>query len=178
METIIGWIIALFGGAAAAKATGGGAVAGATMGGIPLELLTMLASGVFSAVMSLWSQSIKAKAAAHEQMIDGLKVRASITDTAREFGRKNPKFEFTRRCIALMATFSIIVLPKIAAVLFPHVPITVGYTEFHPGFLFLTEGHDTITWRTVTGFALTPLDTHVMAAIIGLYFGASTVRNA
>ena len=150
---------------------------GATAG-IPLELVTMLASGVFSGVMALWSQSIKAKNASHDRMVEGLTVRADITNTAREFGTKNPKFEFTRRCIALMATFSIIVLPKIAALMFPHVPITVGYTEFNPGFLFLTEGHDVITWQKVTGFALTPLDTHTMAAIIGLYFGASTVKNA
>jgi hypothetical protein len=32
------------------------------MGGLPLELITMLGSGLLSGVMTMWSQSQKAKA--------------------------------------------------------------------------------------------------------------------
>jgi hypothetical protein len=145
---------------------------------IPLELVTMGASAIFGGVMTIWSQSLKAKQAAHERMIQGLTLRANITDTAREFGRKNPKFEFTRRCLALMSVFSVIVLPKLAVFIWPEVPVMVGYTEFHPGFWFFTEGHEVVKWQTARGFALTPLDTHFCLSVAGLYFGASVCRNS
>ena len=42
------------------------------MGGLPLELITMLGSGLMGGVMSMWSQSMKAKQDAFQRAIDGL----------------------------------------------------------------------------------------------------------
>jgi hypothetical protein len=74
--------------------------------------------------------------------------------------------------------FAVIIWPKIVPVLFPDVPVVVGYTEWNPGFLFFTEGSESVTWRHMKGLVLTPLDTHLLSAIVGLYFGASMVKNA
>lgn len=145
------------------------------MGGLPLELITMLGSGLLSGVMTLWGQSQKAKQDAFQRAIDGLAAQSEATDLARRY--ENKGFQVTRRIIALSAVFAVIVWPKVVAVFWPEVPVVVGYTEWNPGFLFF-EGSEETTWQAVKGLVLTPLDTHLLSAIVGLYFGASMVKNA
>jgi hypothetical protein len=145
------------------------------MMGIPLELVTMLGSTILGGLMSIWSQSIKAKQAEHSMALEMLKAKQKGVEAARKNDSK--EFQFTRRFIAIAAVLAIIVWPKIAVVMFPEMGVTVGWTEWRPGFLFL-EGKEAVVWKQLPGMVLTPLDTHVMSAIIGLYFGASVVRNA
>jgi len=146
------------------------------MGGLPLELITMLGSGLLSGVMTIWSQNQKAKQAAFDRAIEGLAAQSKATDEARRY--ENKGFQITRRIIALSAVAAIIVWPKVVAVFWPDVAVTVGYTQWNPGFLFITEGTETVTWQSLKGLVLTPLDTHLLSAIIGMYFGASMVKNA
>jgi len=60
----------------------------------------------------------------------------------------------------------------------PEVQIIVGYLEFKPGFLFL-EGKEVMKWvpMATRGIVITPLDTNLVAAITGLYFGGSLVKK-
>jgi hypothetical protein len=145
--------------------------------GMPFEIITMLGSGILSGVLALWSQNLKAKAQSHQFMVERLSAERAATQDAREYGHKNQGFSFTRRTIAILAVFAVIVLPKLAA-LFGDVGVTVGYTEFNPGFWFFTEGQEVIKWRVASGFVITPLDTHFLSAVAGLYFGSSVVKNA
>tara|TARA_S200002703_G_scaffold22131_1_gene18821 strand:+ start:16471 stop:16911 length:441 start_codon:yes stop_codon:yes gene_type:complete len=145
------------------------------MGGLPLELITMLGSGLMGGVMSMWSQSMKAKQDAFQRAIDGLSAQSEATDLARRY--ENKGFQMTRRLIALAAVGSIIVWPKVVTVFWPEIQVTVGYTSWNPGFLFF-EGSEEVKWQVVKGLVLTPLDTHLLSAITGLYFGASIVKNA
>ena len=62
-------------------------------------------------------------------------------------------------------------------VFWPDLDVYVGYTQFNPGFLFL-EGKEVVEWKQLKGLVITPLDTHLLSAIVGLYFGASIVKNA
>ena len=146
------------------------------MGGLPLELITMLGSGLLSGVMTLWGQAAKSKQEAFNRAIEGLSAQSKATDLARRY--ENKGFQVTRRIIALSAVGAIIVWPKAVAVFWPEIPVTVGYTEWNPGFLFLTEGTEETTWQALSGLVITPLDTHLLGAIIGMYFGASMVKNA
>ena len=146
------------------------------MGGLPLELIIMLGSSLMSGVMTLWGQSAKAKQEAFQRSIDGLAAQTKATDVARRY--ENKGFQVTRRIIALSAVGAVIVWPKIVPVFWPEILVTVGYTEWHPGFLFFTEGNEETLWRSMSGLILTPLDTHLLSAIIGMYFGASMVKNA
>ena len=146
------------------------------MGGLPLELITMLGSGLLSGVMTLWGQAAKSKQDAFNRAIEGLSAQSEATDLARRY--ENKGFQVTRRIIALSAVGAIIVWPKVVAVFWPEIPVTVGYTEWNPGFLFLTEGTEETTWQALSGLVITPLDTHLLGAIIGMYFGASMVKNA
>ena len=146
------------------------------MGGLPLELITMLGSGLLSGVMTLWGQAAKSKQDAFNRAIEGLSAQSEATDLARRY--ENKGFQVTRRIIALSAVGAIIVWPKVVAVFWPEIPVTVGYTEWNPGFLFFTEGTEETTWQALSGLVITPLDTHLLGAIIGMYFGASMVKNA
>ena len=89
------------------------------MFGLPLELITMLFSTVLGGVMSMWGQSNKNKAE-HQKALVG-----AVSD-AREHGKTDKHFAWTRRIIALSAVGSIIVLPKLVAVWYPDVSVIVG----------------------------------------------------
>ena len=128
--------------------------------GIPFELITMLGSGLLSGVMTLWSQNQKSKQEAFQRAIDGLAAQSQATDLARRY--ENKGFQVTRRIIALMAVFAVIVWPKAVAVFWPEIPVNVGYTEFNPGALFgIFEGSEQIKWQALKGLVITPLDTQL-----------------
>lgn len=145
---------------------------------IPTELITMLAGGVFSAVTALWSQSQKQRIERDQLLMQRDAALIESVRVAREYGAVNKKFEWTRRTIAIAAVFAVIILPKLAAIFCPDLPIFVGYTQLTGGFLFFTDPHDTTKWKALSGLVVTPLDTHLVAAIIGMYFGGSVVKNA
>ena len=146
------------------------------LGGIPLELVTMLGSSLLGGVMTVWSQNMKSKQEAFQRAIDGLAAQSKATDEARRY--ENKGFQITRRIIALSAIGAVIVWPKVVPVFWPELPVVVGWTEWNPGFLFITEGEEQTVWQSLKGLVITPLDTHLVSAIIGLYFGASMVKNA
>ena len=140
------------------------------MFGLPLELITMLFSTILGAVMSIWGQNTKNKAKQQEMMISGMQ-------QAREHGKTDVHFAWTRRIIALSAVGSIIVLPKLLAVWYPDVSVIVGYTEVQGGFInWILGAPDAVHWKSARGFVITPLDTHIVSAIVGLYFGAGFTK--
>lgn len=148
------------------------------MGGLPLELITMLGSTVLGGVMTIWGQSIKAKEAQQKMLMERANFNAQQVNTAREAGKTDSHFAWTRRLIALSSVFAIIVLPKLVAVWYPEVSVIVGYSEIQKGFLGGIFGGETdvIKWKYANGFVITPLDTHIVSAIVGLYFGAGFTK--
>ena len=142
--------------------------------GIPFEIITMLGSTLLGGIMSLWSQAIKAKQAQQKMLMERAKFQAETVKEAREY--ENTGFQWTRRIIALTAIFAIVVFPKVVAVFFPDISVTVGYTEFRPGFLFFSE-KEVLKWRALEGLVITPLDTNLVGAIVGMYFGGSLVKR-
>ena len=89
---------------------------------------------------------------------------------------ENKGFQFTRRIIALTSVFFIIAWPKIVPVFFD-TSVWLTWTEFTRGFLFLIEKKEIVMDKEFFGVVITPLDTHLMSAIIGLYFGGSLVKK-
>jgi hypothetical protein len=94
--------------------------------GLPLELITMLFSTILGGVMSIWGQSMKNRQEQNKMMLQTAQFRAEQVNTAREAGKNDSHFAWTRRLIALSAVFSIIVLPKLVAVWYPDVSVYVG----------------------------------------------------
>ena len=147
------------------------------MFGLPLELITMLFSTILGGVMSIWGQSNKTKAEQNKMLLARANFKAEQVNAARNAGKNDSHFAWTRRLIALSAVGSIIVLPKVVAVWYPEVSVIVGYTEVQGGFANWLFGPDeAIQWKSANGFVITPLDTHIVSAIIGLYFGAGFTK--
>ena len=147
------------------------------MMGLPLELITMLFSTILGGVMSIWGQSIKAREANNKMLLERANFNKEAVAEARNAGKDDKHFAWTRRLIALSAVFSIIVLPKLVAVWYPDVSVYVGYTEMQGGFFnWLFGPAEAIQWKMAKGFVITPLDTHIVSAIVGLYFGAGFTK--
>ena len=144
------------------------------MGGLPVEMITMLASSMLGGFMSLWAQSIKAKQAEQKMLLARGKFQMAEIDKARKY--ENTGFQWTRRIIALSAVFAIIIWPKMVPVFFD-TSVWLTWTEFSRGFLFLIEKKEIVMDKEFFGVVITPLDTHLMSAIIGLYFGGSLVKK-
>ena len=147
------------------------------MVGFPFEIITMLGSTLLSSLLSIWSQSRKAKEEQQKLLITRGEFEMKAKQQSLEHGLKDKGFAWTRRIIALVSVFAIVVLPKMVAVFYPDVDVTVGYTNWNPGFWFFREGRDVFEWITFQGLVITQLDTNLVSAIIGMYFGGSLVKK-
>ena len=143
---------------------------------IPMELVSMGASTLIGGVLGIYAQKAKDKAEEQKNLMARAGFYAKQADKARDVTDSFTKS--TRRYIALMAVFSILVLPKFVFLIAPETPIYVGYTEaVMEGFWIFSYSTDVTQWKPLTGLVITPLDTHVVSSIVGLYFGAATVRR-
>ena len=145
--------------------------------GFPFEIITMLGSTLLSSLLSIWSQSRKAKAEEQKLLITRGEFEIKARQQSLSHGLKDKGFAWTRRIIALPAIFAIVLLPKLVAVFYPDVDVTVGYTNWRPGFMFFREGREVFEWITFQGLVITQLDTNLVSAIIGMYFGGSLVKR-
>ena len=138
----------------------------------------MLGSTVLGGVMSIWGQSMKMKQEQNKMLMERASFNAKQVAMARDAGKNDKHFAWTRRLIALSSVFAIIVLPKLVAVFYPEVSVIVGYTEIQAGFLdfIFGPGEEMVKWKYAQGFVITPLDTHIVSAIVGLYFGAGFTK--
>jgi len=141
----------------------------------PVELITLLGSSVIGGLMKLWARAQDARRQEHLIALDAMNAKADIIDRARRY--ENNGFQWTRRIIALTATFFIIALPKLIPLFWPDVAVHVAYPQIDEGFWFFTSAIEEIRWVEMKGIVLTPLDTHLLSAIIGLYFGGSLVGH-
>ena len=141
---------------------------------IPLELITMGASAMMTGVMTIWAMKLKAQRQQQQALIERATLQDEIFSRAREF-KGSKEFHFTRRLIAISCVAAIIILPKILPLF--GIDVTIGWTQIESGFWFWSDDETVVKWKTMSGLVLTPLDTHVVSSIIGMYFGNSMVRN-
>ena len=144
--------------------------------GFPFEIITMLASTVLGGLMSIWAESRKAKAEAQKLLIARGEFEMKAKKQSIDAGLADKGFAWTRRIIALTSIFAIVVFPKLVAVYYPEVAVTVGYTQWNPGGLF-RSGREVFDWITFQGLVITQLDTNLVSAIIGMYFGGSLAKG-
>lgn len=143
---------------------------------IPIELISMLVSTVLGGVLSIMAQKGKDKADEQKMLMQRAGFASKQADKARAVD--DPFTKNTRRWIALICVVAILVLPKLAPFIDPSMPIYVGYTEaVMQGWWIFASSTDITQWKPMTGLVITPLDTHVVSSIVGLYFGGSLVRR-
>lgn len=142
------------------------------MNTLPTELVSLLGSSMFGSIIRLIGFSVTSR---HRERLIKLYTSQKMSQSI-DRARKHPSvgLQLTRRAIALIAVFAIILLPKLASLLCPDIPIFIGYNQSTDGFLFFS-GHNKLTWTQMHGLIITPLDTHLLSAIIGLYFGSALV---
>lgn len=147
-------------------------------GGIPFEIVTMLGSTLLGGMLKIWGMKQEHEKLRTQALIQLRQTEQEMLVSARTY--ENKGFQFTRRTLAIMAFLSIIVLPKLVPILGASAgwtDVVYGWTEWHPGFLWM-DGQNVTEWKQISGgIVITPLDTHVISAIIGLYFGSSTVGH-
>ena len=143
---------------------------------MPIELISMLVSTVLGGVLSIMAQKGKDKADEQKMLMQRAGFASKQADKARAVD--DPFTKNTRRWIALICVVAILVLPKLAPFIDPSMPIYVGYTEaVMQGWWIFASSTDITQWKPMTGLVITPLDTHVVSSIVGLYFGGSLVRR-
>ncbi|MGF1451405.1 MAG: hypothetical protein ACFB21_04955 [Opitutales bacterium] len=142
---------------------------------LPTELVTLFGSSLLGGVMKLVALRGEAKRQERMLTLQALNARFAHVEKARAFRDKG--FTWTRRVIALTATFFIIALPKLIPLWHPELAVHIGYPELDEGFLFFSGDSERISWVRLEGLAITPLDTHLLSAIIGLYFGGSLAAH-
>ena len=142
---------------------------------IPMELLSMLASTVLGGVMSIMAQKAQAEAEREKMLMNRAKFAAVQTDKARAVS--DPHTKHTRRWIALMCVFSIIVVPIITPIFTDVKVIYQVTTEMSSGWWIFGTSFETTVWREGSGIFITSLQSHTIFSIIGLYFGGSLTRK-
>lgn len=132
--------------------------------------MTLLASTVVGSILKLWGAKTDNQKMLNQHMLSVMEKQQKGRKEAREY--ENKHYQWTRRTIAISVTLAVIVLPKVAVILKPDLPVVFGWTALNPGFLFFPDEQIT-TWESMKGLVITPLDTHIVSAITGLYFGGS-----
>ena len=126
-----------------------------------------------SSVLRIWNAHVLYKQQQQLLNIQLLKLKTKAFQNARN--NTNPNLQWTRRIIALTATFSIVLLPKLLPFISPETPLAYLYPEVTKKW-FLFSSPETLKAISFPGLVITPLDTHILAAIIGLYFGGALIK--
>ncbi len=141
---------------------------------IPVEIITTLGGVLVGGLLKIWGMKQQGQIEQNRFLLAMSSLKGKAQESARSV--TNIHIQWTRRIIALTVVFSVILLPKLAA-LFTDITISVGWTEWESGFLFFTDGKEVLRWRELSGLVITPLDTHFLGLIAGMYFGGSLVGH-
>jgi len=142
---------------------------------IPMELISMLGSTVLGGVMSIMAQKGQAEQEKQKMLMQRAGFAAKQTDKARNV--KDAHTKHTRRWIALMCVFSIIVVPIIAPIFTDVNVIYQIVTEADSGWWIFGSSYETSVWKEGNSIFITNLQSHTIFSIIGLYFGGSLTRK-
>jgi hypothetical protein len=142
---------------------------------IPMELISMLGSTVLGGVMSIMAQKGQAEQEKQKMLMQRAGFAAKQTDKARNV--KDAHTKHTRRWIALMCVFSIIVVPIVAPIFTDVNVIYQIITEQDSGWWIFGSTYETSIWKEGNSIFITNLQSHTIFSIIGLYFGGSLTRK-
>jgi hypothetical protein len=140
-----------------------------------MEMISLVGGGIFGAFLKLWSQASQDRQERFLASMQINKMNLEAIKNAREY--QDSGFSWTRRIIAVSCIFTIVILPKILVAFFPDIGIWVSSEILEDGFLFFSEDKTITQWNHLRGFVITPVDTMIVSAVIGVYFGASVVKR-
>ena len=135
----------------------------------------MLASTVLGGIMSIMAQKGQAEQEIQKMLMQRANFAAKQTDKARNVTDNHTKH--TRRAIAIMCVFSIIVVPIVAPIF---TDVNVAYqivTEADSGWWIFGSTYETSYFEQGNTIFITNLQSHTIFSIIGLYFGGALTRK-
>jgi hypothetical protein len=138
-----------------------------------MEIITFLGSYLLKSFQNHIASKTELRKLELEMMI----TQRDGQNKAREAVRANPILAITASVLAIMGFFAIILLPKLVCIFMPDVAVTYAYLDTSKGFLFFTSDTTKMFFKSLSGLLITPIDTHLIAAISGLYFGSVTGRR-
>ena len=142
----------------------------------PLELVTMGVGTLIGGFLKLSANAQAERQQYQDFMMESSREQANVYREAREF-RGDWGFSWTRRTIAILGVVSVIVLPKLIAVLYPEIGVAYA-TSIQQRFLLFGETYPAVSWDHARRMILiTPVDTHLISAIIGLFFGSEITKR-
>jgi hypothetical protein len=141
---------------------------------LPAELVTLLGSSMLASASKMVGLHLKARR--QERLRTLQLIRPDVPPRVLEKPLKSERssLQWTRRIIALTAVFSSVVLPKLIGLWRPDILIHIAY--FQPKSGWFCGDLSQVAWVHLQGVVITPLDTHLLCAVIGLYFGGSFVN--
>jgi len=143
------------------------------MFGLPMEIITMLASTIGGAVMRMWGQTSADKADQWKMVLEAGRENELARQSAREF--KNPNANWIRRflVISFMAMAGYILLaPLLGMPTVVPVEVTSGWQ-----FAFIDFKTTVTEYITLEGTVVPEWLGHAILAVVGMYFGSSIVKN-
>lgn len=128
------------------------------------ELISMLGGGASGFIFKLIGQLVSNQQATVKAMLDKQKGADESHDRASKRGG-----EWVRRVIVCTVLFAVVVAPFIMA--HSSQGVTVGQET--SGFFGLFKG---VKYQTLSGYLILPEIRQTVLAIVGFYFGSSTIK--
>ncbi len=142
----------------------------------PLEIITMLGSALLGGVLKLMGMKRQAEIEQNKALLSFAKIGTEDRKSARLI--QIPSVQITRRFIAIIIVLAYVMPKALAAIaiLFPELGAKVPeayycYMEEPFKFLFF-QGTDKLACEPMNTLSVTPLDSHILYAIVGFYFGS------
>jgi|TARA_R100000030_G_scaffold35704_1_gene26609 hypothetical protein len=143
------------------------------MFGVPLEVITMLASLVGGAVLKLWSQSQKDKAEQQAQLLARFTASEDSVEGARSYDTPNAQWIRRFLVVSFMAMAGFILTAPLWGF------NTVVPIEITSGFklLFLDFTNKAVDYVSLEGMVTPEWLPHAIMSVVGMYFGQSIVSR-
>jgi hypothetical protein len=143
------------------------------MFGLPLEVITMLASTIGGGFMKMWSQSQADKADQFGRLISGFKEEEASRERAANMTSPEASWAKKFLVVSFMAMAAYILLaPAFGLNTQVPVEVTSGFK-----FLFLDFTNTVTEYVDLQGTVVPEWLGHSIMAVVGLYFGQSITRR-
>ena len=139
--------------------------------GLPIEVVTMLGSSLFSGLMTMWSQKSENEAKLMRQLASN---REQYYQAQEVLTKTDKTFSWTRRFIALTIVIGALIMVFAPAIF--HIP-TLVQTEIVNSYLFGLITDKEIVHNMVKAFVIPEWWSSAFTAVVGLYFGSSMVKK-
>ena len=136
-----------------------------------MEVLTFIGTYVLKAFQNYTVDKSEQRKMELELM---LRTQNVVTET-RQAHSTNKLLAITAAVLAMTGFFAVVLLPKLIFLFQPDVNVIYAYLETK-NYLF-SSGLSKMMFKAVNGVLISPIDTHLVAAISGLYFGSVTGRR-